>query len=118
MRGEREVDRLILVSADGHAGPLPDAYRPYMERLALDHFDDFVHDHDRYVNALYGVCHYSDEAIATIDDRHAIRTGGTTGAWDVSRRLKEMDDEGIAAELVVYNHQLAGQPFFSPVCRK
>jgi predicted TIM-barrel fold metal-dependent hydrolase len=112
------MERLVLVSADGHAGPLPEEYRPYLDRLALEHFDGFVEDHRRYVDSLYGVCHYSEETIATIDDRNAIRSGGTTGAWDVSRRLKEMDDEGIAAELLVYNHQLAGQPFFSPVCSR
>jgi predicted TIM-barrel fold metal-dependent hydrolase len=112
------MERLVLVSADGHAGPLPEDYRPYLDRIALEHFDGFVEDHRRWVESLYGICHYSDETIATIDDRNAIRTGGTTGAWDVTRRLKEMDDEGIAAELLVYNHQLAGQPFFSPVCSK
>ncbi|MET0886025.1 MAG: amidohydrolase family protein [Mycetocola sp.] len=112
------MDRLIIVSADGHAGPLPEVYRSYLEPQALEHFDAFVEDHHRYVDSLYKVCHYSDETIERIDDRFAIRTGGTSGAWDVDRRLQEMDDEGIAAELLVYNHQLAGQPFFSPVARR
>lgn len=112
------MERLILVSADGHAGPLPEDYRPYLDSVLLEHYDQLVHDHHRYVDTLYGLVHYSAETIERIDDRNAIRSGGTTGAWDVARRLKEMDDEGVAAELVVFNHQLAAPPFFSPVTRK
>lgn len=38
-----------------------------------------------------------------------------TGAWDVDRRLKEMDTEGVAAEIVHAGHQAATMPFFSQV---
>jgi predicted TIM-barrel fold metal-dependent hydrolase len=50
-----------------------------------------------------------------IDDRQAIRSGGVTGAWDVARRLREMDAEGVAAEIVHAGHQAASMPFFSQV---
>lgn len=42
-----------------------------------------------------------------------MRDGGADGAWDVAVRLREMDREGIAAEVVLAGHQYATLPFFS-----
>ena len=35
-------DRLTLISADGHAGPLVADYRPYVDPEHLDEFDRYV----------------------------------------------------------------------------
>ena len=42
----------------------------------------------------------------------AIRGGGLDGAGNLKRRLKELDDEGVAAELLLPGHQLSVLPFF------
>jgi predicted TIM-barrel fold metal-dependent hydrolase len=47
-----------------------------------------------------------------MDKRSAIRSGGLEGAWDADRRVRELDAEGIAAEIVIPGHQLATLPFF------
>src|SRR5262249_59739527 len=47
-----------------------------------------------------------------LDARRATRGGGVWGGGDPARGLQEMDEEGIAAELLIYNHQRAAPPFF------
>ncbi|MCU1344484.1 MAG: putative amidohydrolase, partial [Acidimicrobiia bacterium] len=47
-----------------------------------------------------------------LDQDGAIATGGLEGAWDIDRRLLEMDREGIAAEVFLQGHQCATSLFF------
>lgn len=42
----------------------------------------------------------------------AIRTGGRTGAWDVDRRLAEMDSEGVAGQGLNQGHTVAVSLWF------
>ena len=43
---------------------------------------------------------FPEETLDIIDSEGAIRSGGAEGAFDVERRLKEMDREGIAGEMI------------------
>ncbi len=110
--------KLILVSGDGHVGPPPEEYRPYLDRKALEHFDGFLQDHERWIWSMRELARFSDDVLDCMDERDAIRSGGETGAWDLDRRLQEMDAEGITAEALITNHQLQGQPFYSPMCSR
>jgi predicted TIM-barrel fold metal-dependent hydrolase len=42
----------------------------------------------------------SEEALDIVDTDGVFRSGGVSGAWDLERRLAEMDREGVAAEIV------------------
>jgi predicted TIM-barrel fold metal-dependent hydrolase len=53
------------------------------------------------------------DVLEAVDDRHAIRTGGEEGSWDVGRRLQELDAEGVAAELLFPMQGKALMPFFA-----
>jgi predicted TIM-barrel fold metal-dependent hydrolase len=115
-------DNIILVSADGHGGGDPEMYRPYMDKLALDHFDEYVEDEKRFAEAMKlftgsnGA--FSPENIALIDTEDAIGSGGYEGAWDARRRLEEMDREGVVAEGLIHGHQFSIDPFFAPSSRR
>jgi predicted TIM-barrel fold metal-dependent hydrolase len=111
------VDNLLIVSADGHAGAPIDDYRPY---LAAEHWtalEELRAENELYRKLVTRPLQPTDEALAVFDRRGAVRAGGTDGAWDVDVRLRELDAEGIACEVLHYSIQFVTTPFFSHVNR-
>ncbi|WP_045875695.1 amidohydrolase family protein [Pseudofrankia sp. DC12] len=76
-------DRYVVISADCHGGGSILGYRPYLEKRFLDDFDAWARD---YVNP------YSD-------------LEGDLGPrnWDSSRRLADLEADGIVAEVIYPN---------------
>ena len=72
-----------VISADGHAGAEIHQYRDYLASEFLDEFDRWVADYE---------VPYAD-----LDGPDASRN------WDSERRLREMEDDGIVAEVVFPN---------------
>jgi len=108
-------DRLLIVSGDNHAGAKLSQYAPYIEDKYKPALKELEKEEAEFFAATGALSQFSEEVLDVIDDRDAIRSGGVTGAWDVARRLKEMDEEGVAAEVVHGGHQAASMPFFSQV---
>jgi predicted TIM-barrel fold metal-dependent hydrolase len=109
------MDRLLIISADNHAGAKVAEYAPYLEAKYRTELPKVEQEEQEFLG-IYGAFNtFPAAALEVIDERHAIRTGGFTGAWDAARRLQEMDAEGIAAEIVHAGHQAASMPFFSQV---
>ena len=76
-------DRYVVISSDGHAGADLADYRPY---LASRHHDDF------------------DAWAATFENPYADLSGPDGSRnWDSDRRLAELEDDGIVAEVVFPN---------------
>jgi predicted TIM-barrel fold metal-dependent hydrolase len=121
--GERMSDSPItIVSGDGHVSGRPEDYLPYMDKLALDHYADYVEDnasklveYERFTtdDGIYG-----PDGMVRADRDGAIRAGGWSGAWDASKRLEEMDREGIAGEVLLLGSHTSMEPFFSPSNRE
>jgi predicted TIM-barrel fold metal-dependent hydrolase len=87
--GSSTAERYLVISADCHAGgDIPD-YRPYLESRHHEAFDEWA---ATYENP------YGD-----LTDEEAGRN------WDSSRRLKEMEADGVVAEVVFPN---TVPPFF------
>jgi predicted TIM-barrel fold metal-dependent hydrolase len=111
-------EHMVLISGDAHAGGRPEDYRSYMERLALDHYDDYLEDNASKMLEFSrftgddGV--YNHPRTQLVDRDGALRSGGLDGAWDIKRRLVEMDREGIAGEVLFLGPQTAMEPFFTP----
>lgn len=82
-------DRVLVVSADCHAGASLQAYRDYLEKRWLDEFDAWAAS---FVNP------FSD-----LDEVYADRN------WDSSKRLRHLEEDGIAAEVIFPN---TVPPFF------
>ncbi len=76
-------ERYTVISADCHGGGSIGEYRPYLERGWLDDFDAWL---PTYVNP------YDD-------------LKGDDGArnWDSARRLRDLEDDGIVAEVIYPN---------------
>jgi predicted TIM-barrel fold metal-dependent hydrolase len=114
-------ERLILISADCHAGPPVADYRPYVEADLLDRFDGFVVDREAWrvernrsmglaeqgelVDALFG-----EEMVAIYGAQEAVATGGRSGVHDSDRRTTELEREGIVAEVLFADFQNGNEP--------
>jgi hypothetical protein len=79
----RAGERYIVISADGHAGAQVHEYRPYLEKKYLSAFDEWAKS---FVNP------WADLQGAT-----AYRN------WDSEARLRELEDDGVVAEVLFPN---------------
>jgi len=91
---------LVIVSVDCHAGPrLVEDLRPYCPVQLLDRFDEYVADdarsHGRYVPRPEG------EGAAA----GRWRNRGTAGHHDFVARRRDLDFEGVAAEVIFHGSQ-------------
>jgi predicted TIM-barrel fold metal-dependent hydrolase len=109
------MERMLVVSADGHAGGPPEIYREYFEGKYLDELDALAEVDRVWRDNAITQSRFSTETLDLIDRGDAIRGGGELGAWELDRRLKELDREGVAAEVLIPGHQVAMLPFFSHI---
>src|ERR1700728_2374183 len=101
------TDRLIVVSGDGHAAAPLATYRPYLEAKYHPALDDLLAEEVEYQERVAGPAHPSAEAMASFDDRGAMADGGEDGSFDISVRLREMDAEGVACDILHSGTQTA-----------
>ncbi|HMG44241.1 MAG TPA: amidohydrolase family protein [Acidimicrobiales bacterium] len=107
------MDRILFVSADGHTTAPPETFRPYMEARYRSWIDDALQrENENFTRFTGAISNPPPEVLEAIDERRAMRSGGLLGSYDVGRRLAEMDQEGVAAEILIYGTQLATVPFF------
>src|SRR5271156_697561 len=106
------MSHLTIVSGDEHAGAEPEVYRTYIEPAYRERIDDLVAENAQFLAMSTTSKDLPSEVLDLTDDQDTIRTGGESGARDVHRRLKEMDREGVAAEITFAGVQVAIQPFF------
>src|SRR5215468_1973596 len=93
-RSSAVSDRYLIISADAHAGLPCEEYRPYLDPQYYPAFDAFLaerqenRDLQMQLNYDY-ITHWETE--------HA---EGLRGAFDAEQRDKEMDADGVAAEVI------------------
>ena len=105
---------MTVVSADAHAGADVEMYREYLDPAYHDDLDRLAREHTTQARLIPGAnAMGSRAALSMLDDDGAIASGaGVVGAWDMTRRLAEMDREGVAAELVLPGVTTSMLPFF------
>jgi predicted TIM-barrel fold metal-dependent hydrolase len=92
-------DRYMIVSADTHAGAGVLDYKYYLESKWHDEFDAWAKN---YHDAWLDVDTHGDMKIG-------VASGDQSHNWDSDRRVKELEAEGIAGEVVIPN---TSPPFF------
>src|SRR5271155_4142003 len=112
------MGRVVIVSADGHVGTQPEVYRDYIDTEYRDAIDDLISENQEYLRLSSGISEFAPDVLEVIDDRQAIRSGGLAAGWDMERRLRELDAEGVAGEVVLSGTQTSTLPFFSVVNRR
>ena len=109
------MSRYLIISCDGHAGPPTHVYREYLEKKFHKDFDDqlaqisrmerFTQTPSKGLVLRAHVRRWQDSETEALRER-------LKGAWDIKRRMQEMDAEGIAAEVVFPDGQFANDfPF-------
>lgn len=109
------MDKVLVVSADGHAGAPPEAYLDYIEAEYREDLLALVEIDRTWRDSAPTQRRYSEETLDLLDRGDAIRGGGEFGAYELDRRLQELDREGVAAEVLIPGHQVAMLPFFSVI---
>jgi len=108
-------DRLMVISADGHAGAPVEYYRDYLASEYHEALDALVAVDREWRDNAISLRRFSDTTLDLVDRGGAIRGGGEFGAWEMDRRLAEMDREGVVADVLVPGHQVSMLPFFSHI---
>ncbi|MDO8363035.1 MAG: amidohydrolase family protein [Actinomycetota bacterium] len=111
------MDRLTLISADGHWGGPPALYRDYIAPQYRDELDALTAEDVAWREGSLTQRRFSAETLDLIDADGRIRNGGERGAWELGPRLAELDHEGVAGEVLLAGHQESVLPFFSHVNR-
>jgi hypothetical protein len=97
---------LVVVSSDTHIGPLlAEQLRDYCPKRYLEDFDEFA-------RAYYGELEADDNVpnfILGLKPGIGSPNLDSLGHHDINIRLKEMDADGVAAEVIFHNSQ-NGQP--------
>jgi len=90
-REDAMSERLTIISADCHAGPdRMEEYRPYMDSTYRADFDDYLARVDAYD------AKYND----SMSRGGAGTRDGDSGLWDIDERVRALDADGIAAEVI------------------
>jgi len=94
------MDKLIMVSGDSHATPPPEVWPEYLEKKYHHLLPEMHEDNKRYTDLLGMFSQFPPQLLEIIDTDGAWESGGWLGCWDPDLRIREMDREGCAAELV------------------
>jgi predicted TIM-barrel fold metal-dependent hydrolase len=99
------MQRHLLVSSDCHAAARPDDYRPYLERRHLAAYEAWLPSMQRgdVSERAKHAQRYVAQTVSEHFDHASVRDGGEQGYWDFSRRLRELDADGVAAEVIFPN---------------
>jgi predicted TIM-barrel fold metal-dependent hydrolase len=105
-RSSRAFEPLLVLSSDTHVGPrLVEDLRPYCPKKYLATYDDYV----QQFNAYYAVMasNNPDMFIEIESGKRArpIRNLMTDGDHEISARLRDMNFDGVAGEVIFHGHQ-------------
>jgi predicted TIM-barrel fold metal-dependent hydrolase len=90
-------DPYTVISADSHAGLPTELYRDYLERKYHPQFDEFLAGRATIAEEIHRMGTSSEEFAKKW---FAENEEGLEGGWDADRRNKEMDADGITAEVI------------------
>jgi predicted TIM-barrel fold metal-dependent hydrolase len=107
------MEKLIIVSGDGHIGPPVKDYEQYLDPKYRHLMPQLLQEEEDLRVVMTVVDLKTPERLQAIDPRNRILGGGyEDGGANVTRRLEELDAEGIAAEVVLPGSGWTGTPFF------
>src|SRR3954452_18992858 len=111
------MDRYAVVSADCHVfGPGNGSnsteqlslLTPYFESRYRDDYEGYAQKlEEAFAERTRMAGLFSDESLNSFSEQEAVLSGGTTGLWDSDRRIKELEADGVVAEVIFPN----GLPF-------
>jgi predicted TIM-barrel fold metal-dependent hydrolase len=99
------MNKYLVISADGHAGPPAPAYREYLVADLRDRFDE----HQRMMVEMREAMNRADTSeFRSKWEEETDGDGGLTAAYDSSARNAILDEEGVAAEVLFPDADVLG----------
>lgn len=114
------MERLTIVSSDGHCGPTYETYREYIDPAYRDQLDLLAEEEPLVLNGVGTARKINDkpEVMPLVDERGVLGAGKHIDLYyDVHQRLAEMDAEGIAGDFLLAGSEYA-LPFFHEINRQ
>jgi predicted TIM-barrel fold metal-dependent hydrolase len=103
------TDRYLVVTVDSHCGPMPSQLRAYCERAHLEAFDEWAAALPSEHEQTQSLLHVPEDSAAAAREAQLAETElpprYTPGNFDVHERLRHMDQDGIAAEVIYHGGQ-------------
>ena len=101
------MNNYLVVSSDCHAGPPPEKYRAYMDPPFRDQYDDFLAglvgmDDQRAAHFNAAQAMFREKFLAKTGD------GGIRACWEPDLREKELDNDGVAGEVIFPDADVLG----------
>ena len=90
------MDRYLVISSDGHAGPRPEVYRDYLDPRYREEFDVQHKARMAMLDAAGERLEMRQESLKWAEGKEV----GLSGAWDSDRRNQVVDSDGVAAEIL------------------
>ena len=90
------MDRYLVISSDGHAGPRPEVYREYLDPKYREEFDVQHKARMEALEAAAGRLEMAEESAKWAEGK----SYGLEGAWNSDRRNEILDGDGVAAEIL------------------
>lgn len=97
------MKRILMISADCHAGPPPQTYRRYLERGVHEDYERWLAELEEQRRQRTSL--FDEGFLARFESDGA---GGLAGAWDPARRIRELEADGTVAEVVFPDSIVAG----------
>ena len=96
------MEKLTIVSVDGHAQMPPEAWPKYLDKRYHDHLPGLLEENKSYtqITGHFTQRLHNTHLLEVFDQDHALSGGGGYGVWDRKLRIQEMDREGIAGEFI------------------
>jgi len=93
------MSKLLMISADSHAGVKPSDYAAWLDPQYRDGVEDLI-KHTQFISDNVWITAPDEKAMAVVDTRGSIAKGGKYGLWDPELRLRELEAEGFVAEVI------------------
>jgi len=90
------MDRYLVISSDGHAGPRPEVYRDYIDPQYRNEFDVQHQARMEGLEEAGGFLEMREESAKWAEGKD----WGRQGAWDSDRRNEVLDHDGVVAEIL------------------
>jgi predicted TIM-barrel fold metal-dependent hydrolase len=97
------MQKLMMISADCHAGPPPATYREYLESRVHDDYGRWLAQVAEERRQRQGL--FEKDFMQEFESEGA---EGLSGAWDPERRIRELESDGTVAEVVFPDSIVAG----------
>jgi predicted TIM-barrel fold metal-dependent hydrolase len=106
------MGKLMMISADSHAGPRPQDYAQWLDPEYRDGVADLIR-HSEWMTSIVWVPDPDERSRKIVDTRGAMARGGRDGFWDSATRMRELEAEGFVAEVIFPNDPTSVGIYFS-----